>query len=363
MHIKSLELKDYRNYKELAVDLSPGTNLFYGDNAQGKTNILESIYLAGTTKSHRGSKDKEMIRFGKDEGHIRLILEKKGIEYRIDVHLKKKKAKGIAINGMPIRRSGDLLGLLNIIFFSPEDLSIIKNGPGERRRFLDMELCQLHKIYMYHLSQYQKVLKQRNQLLAQISYEEQLIDTLDIWDDQLVKYGNSIMEKRKEFVAELNEIIREIHGRLSGKKEEISVFYESHAGDHFLEQLQARRDQDLKYKNTGIGPHRDDLKIMRNDIDVRTYGSQGQQRTAVLSLKLAEIELVRRKIGDTPILLLDDVLSELDSSRKEYLLDSIKEIQTFITCTGLEEFINRQIAIDKFFFVKNGIILEGDHEH
>jgi len=367
MHIKSLELKNYRNYKELAVDFSSGSNLFYGDNAQGKTNILESIYLAGTSKSHRGSKDRELIRFGEEEAHIRLILDKKEIEHRIDIHLKKRKAKGIAIDGMPIRKSGDLLGLLNIIFFSPEDLSIIKNGPGERRRFLDMELCQLQRIYMYHLSQYNKILKQRNQLLSQISYEEQLVDTLDIWDMQLVQYGTSIIEKRKEFVNELNEIMGRIHGNLTGGREEIAVIYENQAGDHFLEQLKMRREQDLKYRNTGVGPHRDDMKFIVNGIDVRTYGSQGQQRTAALSLKLAEIELVRKKIGDTPILLLDDVLSELDSSRKGYLLESIKEIQTFITCTGLEEFVNRQLNINQLFYVKNGIILkeeqEAEHEH
>lgn len=367
MHIKSLELKNYRNYKELAIDFSSGSNLFYGDNAQGKTNILESIYIAGTSKSHRGSKDKELIRFGEEESHIRLLLDKKQMEHRIDIHLKKRKAKGIAIDGMPIRKSGDLLGLLNIIFFSPEDLSIIKNGPGERRRFLDMELCQLQKIYMFHLSQYNKILKQRNQLLAQIYYEEHLLDTLDIWDMQLVQYGISIIEKRKEFVQELNEIMGRIHEKLTGGKENITVIYENQAGDDFLEQLKKRRDQDLKYKNTGLGPHRDDMKFIVNGIDVRVYGSQGQQRTAALSLKLAEIELVRRKIGDTPILLLDDVLSELDSNRKGYLLDSIKDIQTFITCTGLEEFIDRQLDIDQLFYVRNGIILkeeqEADHEH
>lgn len=367
MYIKSLELKNYRNYEDLAVSFLPGSNLFYGNNAQGKTNILESIYLSGTSKSHRGSRDKELIRFGEKEAHIRLFLEKKEIEHRIDIHLKKNKTKGIAIDGMPIRKSSDLLGMMNIIFFSPEDLSIIKNGPGERRHFLDMELCQLQKIYMYHLSQYNKILKQRNQLLSQIYFENQLIDTLDVWDIQLVEYGNSIIEKRQKFVNELNDIICDIHRKLTGGKEEIVVKYENQVEEDFLRQLRQRRDTDLKYKNTGIGPHRDDMKFMVNGIDVRTYGSQGQQRTAALSLKLAEIELVKRKIGDTPILLLDDVLSELDSTRKRYLLDSIKQIQTFITCTGLEEFVNSQLSIDQLFYVKEGSVRkegqEADHEH
>lgn len=367
MYIQSLELRNYRNYKDLAVSFSPGSNLFYGDNAQGKTNILESLYLTGTSKSHRGSRDKELVRFGEKEAHIRLFLNKKEIEHRIDIHLKKSKSKGIAIDGMPIRKSSDLLGMMNIIFFSPEDLSIIKNGPGERRRFLDMELCQLQKIYMYHLAQYNKILKQRNQLLTQIYFDEQLIDTLDIWDIQLVEYGKSIIEKRKQFVTELNGIICHIHKKLTGGKEEIVVQYENHVETDFLQQLRQRRSIDLKYKNTGIGPHRDDIKFLVNGIDVRTYGSQGQQRTAALSLKLAEIELVKRKIGDTPVLLLDDVLSELDSTRKKYLLDSIKEIQTFITCTGLEEFVNSQLAIDRLFYVKEGSVIdagqEADHEH
>lgn len=368
MYIRSLELKNYRNYEELALSFSPGINLFHGDNAQGKTNILESIYMSGTSKSHRGSKDKELIRFGEEEAHIRLILNKKEVNHRIDLHLKKRKTKGIAIDGIPIRKSSDLLGMLNIIFFSPEDLSIIKNGPGERRRFLDMELCQLQKIYMFHLTQYNRILKQRNQLLSQIAFQDKLLDTLDVWDAQLVQYGASVIEKRKEFIEELNAIIARIHKKLTGGREEIVVTYENQVdADDFLSQLKKRRDMDLKYKNTGVGPHRDDIKFMVNGIDVRTYGSQGQQRTAALSLKLAEIELVRQKTNDEPILLLDDVLSELDSNRKGYLLEGIKGIQTFITCTGLEEFVGSRLEIDKMFYVENGKIVkeeqEASHEH
>ncbi len=363
MFVKSLELKNYRNYEEMEVRFSEGSNLFYGDNAQGKTNILESIYLSGTSKSHRGGKDKDLIRFGQEEAHIRLFLEKKEVEHRIDLHLKKHKAKGIAIDGMPIRRSSDLLGMLNLIFFSPEDLAIIKNGPAERRRFLDMELCQLHQIYTSDLTNYNKILKQRNQLLLQIGFQESLIDTLDIWDSQLVNYGSAIIKMREAFVVELNEIIQNIHEKLTGGREQIEVTYEkSCQEDEFLEKLQNRRAQDLRLKNTGIGPHRDDIRFMINGIDVRTYGSQGQQRTAALSLKLAEIELVKRRIGETPVLLLDDVLSELDSNRKGYLLESIKNIQTFITCTGLEEFVNSQLVLDKRFYVENGKITEQTQE-
>lgn len=369
MFVKSLELKNYRNYEEMEIHFSEGSNLFYGDNAQGKTNILESIYVSGTSKSHRGGKDKDLIRFGEEEAHIRLFLEKRDVEHRIDIHLKKHKAKGIAIDGMPIRKSGDLLGMLNIIFFSPEDLAIIKNGPAERRRFLDMELCQLHQIYTNDLSNYNKILKQRNQLLMQIAFSPALLDTLDIWDDQLVSYGTAIIKMRETFVRELNEIIKSIHEKLTGGREKIEITYEKSCSEEcFLEQLRNRRETDLKHKNTGIGPHRDDIRFMVNDIDVRTYGSQGQQRTAALSLKLAEIELVKRRIGETPVLLLDDVLSELDSNRKGYLLESIKDIQTFITCTGLEEFVNSQLVLDRRYYVDNGTITEmkqeaDDHEH
>ncbi len=368
MYIKSLELRNYRNYEELLTYFSSGSNLFYGENAQGKTNILEALYLAGTSKSHRSSKDKELIKFGCQEAHVRVFLVKKGVEHRIDLHLKKNKTKGIAIDGMPIRKSGDLLGMLNIIFFSPEDLAIIKNGPAVRRHFLDMELCQLQKIYMHDLTQYNKVLKQRNHLLSQLAFDSSLISTLDIWNLQLAQYGTSIIQRRMAFVEELNGIIGEIHKKLTGNREEIQLSYESQIlNDDFYQQLKQRQKSDLKYRSTSVGPHRDDIKILVNGMDIRIYGSQGQQRTAALSLKLSEIELVKKKIGDVPVLLLDDVLSELDSNRKEYLLESIKEIQTFVTCTGLEEFVKQHLKIDTLFYVENGKIRkegqERDHEH
>ena len=358
MYIQSLELKNYRNYDRLIIEFSSGTNILYGDNAQGKTNILEAVYLGATTKSHRGSKDKEIIRFGENESHIRIHLMKQDIGHQIDMHLKKSRTKGAAIDRIPIKRSSDLLGFVPVIFFSPEDLSIIKNGPSERRKFLDIELSQLEKMYLHQLSSYNRVMAQRNNLLKQLAYQRELLDTLDSWDLQLVKYGSEVIRYRRKFIEDLNEIIREIHKNLTGKKEKIVLKYDYSVNyDEFLTVLQRKREIDLKYASTGAGPHRDDIEFLVNGIDIRKFGSQGQQRTAALSLKLAQIELVKRQTGETPILLLDDVLSELDSSRKNYLLDSIKDIQTLITCTGLEEFINSHLQIDKMFQVKSGKIV------
>lgn len=359
MFIRSLELKNYRNYDELSMEFSSGTNLLYGDNAQGKTNILEAVYLAATTKSHRGSKDREMIQFHADEAHIRIQYEKQDIIHQLDMHLKKNRAKGVAIDRIPIRRSSDLLGQIPVIFFSPEDLKIIKNGPSERRKFMDLELSQLESLYLYYLSKYNKILMQRNNLLKQIKFQENLIDTLEAWDIQLVKYGSEIIRYRKDFIEHLNLIIRDIHKRLTGQQEEIKIEYEnSVAYDSFLTEIKKKRNVDLKYATTNIGPHRDDIRFLVNDIDIRRFGSQGQQRTAALSLKLAQIQLVKEVLKDSPILLLDDVLSELDSYRKVYLLEGIREIQTFITCTGLDEFIDQHLPIQRMFQIKAGKVVK-----
>lgn len=357
MIIKSLELENFRNYSELSISFDNGTNILYGDNAQGKTNILEAIYLSATTKSHKGSKDKDIINFDAQEAHIRTYVMKDGLENRVDMHLRKNKTKGIAINGQKIKKAADLLGLLNVVFFSPEDLSIIKNGPSERRRFVDMELCQLDSFYLYNLNNYNKIVNQRNKLLKDLSFNPNLRDTLFIWDSQLVSYGSKIIERRAAFVKQLNEIIYDIHVRLSGGKEELKIVYEP---DVLLEELENglknSQEKDIKLKQTTVGPHRDDFSFMIGEIDIRKFGSQGQQRTAALSLKLSEIELVKKLTKDTPLLLLDDVLSELDSNRQNYLLNSIGDIQTIITCTGLEEFVNNRFEINRVFEVSNAVV-------
>lgn len=355
LKIKSLKLKNYRNYDFLSIDFDENTNIFYGDNAQGKTNILESVYLCGTTKSHRGTKDKDIIQFGKESSHIELITEKNEIDYQIDMHLKKNSPKGIAINKLPIKRASELLGITNFVFFSPEDLNIIKNGPGERRKFIDFELSQLNKLYLSDLSNYNKVINQRNHLLKEISFNGKLESTLDVWDEQLVQYGNRIIEARNNLIVFLNSIISKIHLSLTGGKEQLSIYYEPSNGDIPLEQvLKRNRERDLRLKSTSSGPHRDDICFMVGNVDIRTFGSQGQQRTVALSLKLSEIELIKKYTKQNPVLLLDDVLSELDKNRQNYLLDNIKNIQTLITCTGLDEFVNHRFSINKLFHVKQG---------
>ena len=357
MIIKSIELSDFRNYDSLSMRFDKDTNILYGDNAQGKTNILEAIYLCSTTKSHKGSKDKELIKLDRKESHIRMVVEKNQINHTVDMHLKKNKTKGIAIDGIPIRKSSELIGLVNVVFFSPEDLSIIKNGPAERRRFIDMELCQLDKIYLYNLTKYNKILNQRNNLLKQIPHNRSLMDTLSIWDEQLITYGNSIIVRRKAFIDELNEMIGLIHNRLSGGREELSVHYDpSIECEFFAKKLEQSIEKDILLKTTGVGPHRDDISFMIKNVDIRKFGSQGQQRTAALSLKLAEIEILRQTVKEEPILLLDDVLSELDRSRQNYLLESIENIQTIVTCTGLEEFVNNRLKINKIYKVVDGTV-------
>ena len=334
MIIQSIELNNFRNYENLQISFDEGTNILFGDNAQGKTNILEAAYLSGTTKSHKGSKDKEM-------------------------HLKHNRSKGIAVNKIPMKKASELFGILNIVFFSPEDLNIIKNGPSERRHFLDAELCQLDKIYLSDLSNYNKILNQRNKLLKDMVYRPELSDTLPVWDMQLADTGKKIIRRREQFVKELNEIVHEIHYRISGGREELFLSYEPSVSADLLEQeLERVKPRDLKQCQTSVGPHRDDLLFSIAGVDIRKFGSQGQQRTSALSLKLSEIELVRKSIHDTPVLLLDDVLSELDSNRQNYLLNSICDTQTIITCTGLDEFIRNRFEINKVFEVISGQVFE-----
>lgn len=359
MFIKSVQLEGYRNYKNSTVYFDKGTNILYGDNAQGKTNVLESIFICATTKSHRASKDKEIIGFDSDEARIVLYLEKTGEEYKIDIVLKKDKSKFIAVNGSKIKKATELLGILNVILFSPEDLGIIKNGPSERRRFIDMELCQLDSIYLYNLSKYNKIIDQRNRLIKDSYVNSELIDTISIWDQQLVTYGNTIINKRREFIEDLNNIIEEVHYKLTDGKEKLNISYEPDVeAEDFAEELRKNRNRDIKLKITGTGPHRDDFSFVVNGIDIRKYGSQGQQRTAALSLKLSEIEIVKNLTGHVPVLLLDDVLSELDSNRQNYLLNTIGDIQTIITCTGLDDFVNNNFKINKIIKVVNGAVTE-----
>ena len=357
MYVKSLDLLNFRNYEKLSLTLDPGINIFYGANAQGKTNILEAVYLAGTSKSHRGTRDRDMIRMGESEAHIRMHVDKNDSDYRIDMHLRKNKSKGIAIGGVPIRRAGELFGIVNIVFFSPEDLNIIKNGPSERRRLVDRILCEIDRIYMSDLTQYGKCLNQRNRLLHDLYFNPSLESELPVWDEQLVNYGCRIIAKREEFVRMLENIASEIHAELTGEKEKLTLVYEPNVTvEEFADKVARSRDADRKIKSTTVGPHRDDVCIKVNDMDLRLYGSQGQQRTTAISLKLSEIRIIEERIRNKPVLLLDDVLSELDRDRQNYLLGNIRDIQTLITCTGLDEFVQNRFEADRTFRVVSGRI-------
>ena len=359
MRIEHLSIKNFRNYVQAELDFKEGVNLIFGDNAQGKTNLLEAIYMAATTRSFRGGKDREMIRWEQQSGHIAVTIRKDGISHKIDMHLETGKRKAAAIDGLPIRKSGELLGLLHTVAFSPDDLDMIKEGPDRRRRFLDMELCQLDKLYLSRLSEYNKALAQRNALLKQLGTDKELISTLDIWDRELSKAAEYVIRERTRFVEELAPILGEKHAVLTKGKETLSISYEPNiSAEEMFDRLKKTRERDCFLKTTGTGPHRDDIQFRIGNMDVRTYGSQGQQRTVVLALKLSEIELVKKKIQDLPILLLDDVLSELDRNRQLQLLGEMKDVQTIVTCTGMEELIRERNGQNRIFLVKEGNVKE-----
>lgn len=356
MYIRELSLQNFRNYNYLNLVLHPGINVFVGDNAQGKTNILESIYLCATARSHRTNKEKEVIGWEQSEAHIRLEIQKKNIEDQIDFHLDKR-GKGVAINRIPIQRLGDLLGVLSVVMFSPEDLQMIKRSPGERRRFIDLELCQIDRIYYYELQQYHKVLKQRNNLLKNFEHTSDAQSMLEVWDAQIIEYGSNVINRRLSFIKELERIAQEIHFNISGEKEKLEITYDpSVTVEDYEKKLGTSHKQDIFRRSTSIGPHRDDLIFLINDMDVRTYGSQGQQRTVVLSIKLAQLRMIEEILGEQPVLLLDDVLSELDYHRQQFLFEHTQEIQTLITCTGIEESVWNSQSIGKLFKVSKGTI-------
>lgn len=359
MHITTISLQNYRNYENLNLSLNPGVNILYGRNAQGKTNLLEALYLCATGRSKRASTDKELVMFGKNEAHVQLMLEKDGLNDRLDVHLKREGKKGVAINGLPVKRLGDLFGSLYAVVFSPEDLQLIKAGPSERRRFLDMEICQLSSVYYYELWQYYKVLKQRNSLLKDIQRKKCDEDMLFVWDEQLLNHGIRIMAKRREFVEMLNGFAGGVHNRVTDGCECLEIRYKpSVSEDEYSQRLKKNIQRDILLGSTSVGIHKDDVSFFINDTDVRVFGSQGQQRTAALSAKLAQIELIRAEKNTNPVLLLDDVFSELDKSRQSHLVDYISGVQTIITATGVEGILNSMMDKKNIsvFEVKNGKI-------
>lgn len=355
MLIHNMSVKDFRNFDEQHLTLDRGLNILYGNNGQGKTNFLESIYLCATGRSQRAGLDREMIRFGQKEAHVRAtILE--GSD-RIDIHLKRDEKKGVAINGLPVKKLGELFGTLLVVMFSPEDLSLVKAGPAVRRHFMDMELCQISPVYYHHIQQYYRILRQRNDLLKTLRHKRELIDTVELWDEQLAESGGRIIAYRNDFVEKLNKSASELHTRITNHKESLDIQYRPHTSAVYLkDKLKKTLERDIMLGSTSSGIHKDELLFFINGNDARIYGSQGQQRCASLAAKLAEIDLIRGEKGDKPVLLLDDVLSELDKTRQEWLMDAIQSIQTVVTCTGVEDTIKKISAGAVIYHVREGKI-------
>lgn len=360
MYIKNMMLVNYRNYEQLNIELSKSVNVFIGDNAQGKTNILESIYYGAFAKSHRTSRDKELINWNKDKAYISLLVGKERLDKKIDINILRDGRKAIKVNSIKVNKIGELFGTFNVVMFSPEDLKVIKEAPSLRRRLLDMELSQINKKYYFNLVQYNKILNERNILLKSKNFN---LDVLEVYDLQLAEYADYIISERLKYIEKINLYGKEIHKEITSGKEQIQFKYNSTVSVlenfkvNFLKKLQDNIHRDKEKGLTSVGPHRDDFNVYINDIDTKTFGSQGQQRTAVLTIKFSALKIIKEITGEYPVLLLDDVLSELDINRKRYILSTISGIQTIITCTGisdLEDYLDNEA---KVFNVSNGQIL------
>lgn len=355
MWIKEIKLNNFRNYENKIINLENNINLFYGENAQGKTNIIESIFLASMGKSFRTNNEKEMISFNKDNFSVEILFEKSDREGKIKINLQNKKS--VYLNGVKLKKLSELLGNINIVLFTPDDINILKDGPQKRRRFLDMMISQLRPNYMYVLNLYLKTLEQRNNYLKQIKLENKKPELLDIWDEKLAEYSEKIYIYRNEFIEKIKNKIDIIHKNITNDKEEIKIEYisECENKENFLKLLKERRKLDIIKGYTTKGIHRDDFIIYINNKKVNVYGSQGQHRTAILSLKLAELQVIYDEIGETPVLLLDDFMSELDEKRKKSFLENIKDVQVIITCTEKIDIKNSKFIA---FNVKNGEIFK-----
>lgn len=361
MHIKYLQLKNFRNYNELVIELNKGTNVFVGDNAQGKTNILEAVYYCSLAKSHRTSRDKELINWNGTEAYIKLYVCKTRLDKKIEIKIFKEGKKGVNINSIKALKLSELVGSFNVIMFSPEDLNIVKDSPSYRRKFLDIELCKLNSRYYHSLTQYKKILNDRNLTMKKWNTN---IDIIDVYDKQLSEFGAIIIKDRMSYIEKLNEKGKIIHSDITSKNEIIEFKYLTPIKDldnikeNLYMLLCKNRKRDMETRTTSIGPHRDDFSIDINGIDARVFGSQGQQRTSVLTIKFGALAIIKELTGEYPVLLLDDVLSELDTKRQEYILNSIKEVQTLITCTGINDIRKHLNSENKIFEVMSGELKE-----
>ena len=333
MWINKIKVNNFRNYDNEEIELNKNINIFYGENAQGKTNIIEAIFLSSMGKSFRAKKDKEMIKLSENRAMIEILFNKKDRDGKIKIELQNK--KNVYLNGIKLKKLSELLGNINIVIFTPDDINILKGGPQNRRRFLDIMISQLKPNYMYNLNLYLKTLEQRNNYLRQIKEYNKDENLLEIWDEKLAEYAFNIYNYRNEFINKIKNKIKNIHSEITNNKEKIEIEYltECESKEKYLKLLKDRRKLDIIKGYTTKGIHRDDFIIYINKKELNIYGSQGQHRTAILSLKLSELNIIYEETGEYPILLLDDFMSELDEKRRERFLNNIKDIQVIITCT------------------------------
>ncbi|OEF99631.1 DNA replication/repair protein RecF [Vulcanibacillus modesticaldus] len=373
MFIENLQLKNYRNYNDLDLSFDRQINIFQGNNAQGKTNILEALYLLALAKSHRTSKEKELIRWGNSFSVVKGSFKTRRGNLNLEVQLTPK-GKKVKVNQLEKRKLSEYIGMLNVVMFGPEDLSLVKGSPQYRRKFLDIEIGQVSPSYLYHLSQYQKVIRHRNNYLKEITNSgENSVELLEIWDIQLIEHGTKVILKRINFLRQLEKWAKNIHSNITDNREVLSILYksslsledgslrESDIMEQYKNNLLKLRQQEIYRGTTLIGPHRDDLEFFINQVDVQSFGSQGQQRTTALSLKLAEIELINEEVGEYPILLLDDVLSELDAIRQTQLIQTIEDkVQTIITTTSIDSIDINTLKRSALYHVEAGKVKIGN---
>lgn len=355
MYVRNLRLRNFRNYKEMETSFCSGLNVIYGQNGQGKTNIIEALFLCAAGKSHRTAHDVDLINTEADSFCIDLFFENGQGDRTMQFRYNQKKQKAISVQEIPLRKIGELMGNFNAVIFSPEDLMMIKQGPALRRRFIDIALSQIKPSYFYELQQYNKTLLQRNALLKQIKKNRDYMNTLEVWDQSLYQLGMEIIKQREQFLEEISILIEENHRFISGGKEQLVLKYApSVTRETYLTKLKQSTAGDIERESTSVGPHRDDYIYLLNGEDLKIYGSQGQQRTAVLSSKLAELLIMEKDTGEKPVLLLDDVLSELDLERQKLLFEKIEEIQTFVTCTDKNIVKNGANSEICFYHIERG---------
>ena len=361
MYVRGIEVRNFRNYESAKAAFCQGVNVVQGQNAQGKTNLLEAVYICSIGRSPRVTRDKDLIKWNSPGAKITLDVGKREGGVKIEIYFSDRENKKILINGLPIMRIGELMGALNCVFFSPDELKIVKESPSDRRRFMDIDISQMSKTYFYLLNRYNKILSQRNKLLK-TGNESVTGETLPVWNAQLAETGAKIIVSRRRFIEKLKPLVSKEHQNLTEGKEDLLIEYDGIEGEtaadtaeSFLKELKAAEKKDFKNGFTSVGPHKDDFSLKSGGVDLRLFGSQGQQRTAALALKLAELEIFAEETGDYPVLLLDDVLSELDLDRQDKLIKRIKRVQTILTCTHLNA--GFQAGEMKTFNIKEGRII------